>query len=131
MKPHTAFLVLGTLTLGGGCAKPAAPERTAVSAAHWRMTLTCAPTPPRQLDPTQMQVQITDGTGKPVNGAAVTLALAMPTMDMGRNGVVAVAGAPGVYTGTGRFTMPGDWSVTVRAAKDSWQQTQSFPITVR
>ncbi len=131
MKPHFALL-LGTLILGAGCTKSTPVEHTAVDTAHWRMALTCTPAAPRQLDPAQFRVQLTDSAGEPVAGAVVTLALAMPTMDMGRNEVPATAsGAPGVYTGTGRFTMPGDWSATVQASKGDRQQVQSFPIAVR
>jgi nitrogen fixation protein FixH len=95
------------------------------------MALTVLPAAPRQLDPAQFRVQITDSrTGKPVNGAAVIVQLVMPAMDMGRNQVTAQAGAAGVYTASGRFTMPGNWEATVQADKGAAHQTQSFPVLV-
>lgn len=126
MKPGAMLY----LTLAcAGCAHPAAPIPVP-SNAQWRMALTLTPAAPRQLDPTKFSVQITDGGGRPVSGASVTVRLAMPTMDMGQNQVTAQAGAAGVYVGTGRFTMPGRWQATVQATKSTLHQTQSFPVTV-
>ena len=83
------------------------------------------------MDPAQFQVRVTDSGGKPVAGARVAVELAMPAMDMGRNEAVAQAGAAGIYTASDRFSMPGDWQVTVQAAKGTAQQSQSFPVTVQ
>ena len=119
------------LTLAcAGCARQAALTPPPANA-HWHMALTLIPDAPRQLDPTQLNVQISDSRGKPVSGASVTISLAMPAMDMGQNQVPAQAGAAGVYTATGRFTMPGRWQATVQADKDALHQTQSFPVTVQ
>jgi len=106
-------------------------SRAQVSRAHWRIALTSTPAMPRQLDPVQFNVQITGSGGRPVSGASVMVQLAMPTMDMGQNQVAAQAGAVGVYTAAGRFTMPGEWQVTVQADKGALHQSQSFPITVQ
>jgi nitrogen fixation protein FixH len=125
---HGAALLL--VLAGAGCASHDAPK-PAASTAQWRIALTSAPAFPRQLDPAQLNVQIADSSGRPVSGASVTVQLAMPTMDMGQNQVTAQAGAAGIYTATGRFTMPGDWQVTVQADKGALHQSQSFPITVR
>ena len=81
--------------------------------------------------PGAVSVQITDDKGKPVTGATVAVQLAMPAMDMGRNQAAAQAGAAGVYTASGRFTMPGDWQATVQADKGAAHQSQSFPVTVK
>lgn len=113
-----------------GCAHPMAPIPVP-SNAQWHMALTLTPAAPRQLDPTQMTVQISDSRGRPVSGASVTIRLAMPTMDMGQNQVTAGAGAAGVYAATGRFTMPGRWQATVQAGKGGLEQTQFFPVTVQ
>ncbi|MGI4790045.1 MAG: FixH family protein [Janthinobacterium lividum] len=121
---------LGIVLLCVGCANKAAPIPSA-GTADWRIGLSARPAAPRQMDPAQFRVQITDRGGKPVTGAQVVVGLAMPAMDMGRNQVTALAGAAGVYTASGRFTMPGDWQVTVRADKGKAHQTQSFPITVQ
>ncbi len=119
------------LTLAcAGCANSAAPIPVP-SNAQWHMTLTLTPATPRQLDPTRMTVQISDNGGRPVSGAAVAISLVMPAMDMGQNQVKASAGAAGVYTAAGRFTMPGQWRATAQAGKGGLHQTQSFPVTVQ
>ena len=110
-------------------ARPALPAQS--SPAAWRMTLTTFPAAPRQLDPTQFQVQILGSDGKPVVGASVSVSLSMPTMDMGQNTVTAQAGTAGTYAAQSRFTMPGDWQVTVQADKGALHQSKSFPVTVQ
>lgn len=124
---HRAALCLALAC--AGCAHPAASPPP--SNAQWHMTLTLLPAAPLRLDPTQLNVQIADNRGGLVSGAAVTMNLTMPTMDMGQNQVPAKARAAGVYTATGRFTMPGHWQATVQADKGALHQTQSFPVTVQ
>ncbi len=126
------------LFLAAACAGCASRDSTTppvsmaqASAAQWRIALTSIPAAPRQLDPAQFRVQITGSDGRPVSGASVTVQLAMPTMDMGQNQASAQPGAAGVYTAAGRFTMPGNWQVTVQADKGALHQSQSFPITVQ
>jgi len=88
--------------------------------------------PPVQMNKTQFLVQASDKQHRPVSGATVSLDLAMPGMDMGRN-VVALkemAATPGSYTGTGRFPMAGDWQATVSAERGAVQESQTFPISV-
>ncbi len=124
------WAALGLTLACAGCAHQAAPAPPPANA-HWHMTLTLAPNIPRQLEPTQLTVQGSDRAGRPVSGAAVTISLVMPSMDMGQNQVPATAAAAGIYTGTGRFTMPGRWQATVQAEKNALHQTQSFPVTVQ
>ena len=114
----------------GGCASHAVTEPPS-NTAHWNITLVTRPALPRQLDPAQFEVHLKDDKGKPVSGASVIVQLAMPTMDMGRSQAAAQPGAAGVYTAAGRFTMPGDWQVTVQANKGAQHQSQSFPIAVQ
>lgn len=133
MKPG-AVLCATPLCLAlacAGCAPPAAtPPPSPPSNAQWRMALSLTPVAPRQLDPTQFHVQVSDSHGRPVSGASVTFCLVMPAMNMGQNRVTAQAGAAGIYTATGRFTMPGRWQATVQAGKGALHQTQSFAVTV-
>ena len=117
-------LLLGGCTGHGGQKPPA-------DTAHWQMGFRVTPSPPRQLDPARFQVQLTDSRNKPVSGAAVTAGLVMPAMDMGRNAVALHETAAGTYTGTGRFTMPGNWEATVSADKGAAHQSQTFPVSVR
>jgi len=88
------------------------------------------PAHPRQLDPTGLEVHLTDASGKPVSGAIITASLTMPTMDMGRN-QVALSGAGGAYKGAGRFTMSGSWLVTITARQGGDTLRQSFPVDVQ
>lgn len=118
------------LLMSAGCTphKPELPRNTA----HWQISFSVTPARPRQLDPTETQVQVTDSSKRPVSGAAISVQLAMPAMDMGRNDVTLhETRARGTYAGTGRFTMPGDWQATVQADKGPAHQSQTFPISVR
>jgi len=73
------------------------------------------PTHPRQLDPIPFKVTYTDAAGKPVRGASVVLDLSMPDMAMPENKVVCKETGPGVYEGSGHFTMAGRWKIDVTA----------------
>ena len=95
------------------------------------MTLTVQPPSPRQLDPTQFILTLKDAHGRPVPGANVALNLMMPDMDMGTNTVTLTPKAPGTYTGTGRFTMAGVWSVHADVSTNDDNAVQAFPVTVR
>lgn len=120
----TAALLLG------GCTGHDSPKPTA-GTAHWQIGFSVTPRQPRQLDPALFRVRVTDKNKQPVSGAAVTVLLAMPAMDMGRNEIMLHETAAGAYTGTGRFTMPGDWEATVSADKGASHQSQTFPVSVR
>ena len=122
---------LGGLLLCAGCAPhPAAPAPPAAQAA-WTLTFAASPPAPKSYDPAALTVRVRDAAGRPVRGAAVTLALSMPAMEMGRNEVTARETSPGVYTGTGRFTMSGDWQVAAAAAGASGRRTQMFSLKVQ
>ena len=129
MTPVTLSLAVTLLCLSAGCTQ----HTTIVPAdtVHWHIALSVTPRQPRQLDPVQFQVQVKDTNQKPVPGAAVTIRLAMPAMDMGRNEVKLHEMTPlGTYAGSGRFTMPGDWQITATADKGAAHQSQTFPVTV-
>lgn len=134
-SPSLMLWALGILPafLSAGCGKQPAPPAlsTSSAAAHWQIRLTTVPAAPRQLDPVQFRIAVTDKSGRAVSGAAVTVSLIMPSMDMGQNQSAAAPGAAGTYTATGWFTMPGDWQVMVQASKSAEQQSQSFPVTVQ
>lgn len=124
------MLGLSALCLGAGCSPRPVPLPPA-DTAQWHLALTVAPDKPRQLDPAQFQVRLTDSKNKPVAGATVTAGLAMPAMDMGRNEVTLREASPGTYTGIGRFTMPGAWEAAVSADKGAAHRSQTFPVSVR
>ncbi len=123
-------IVVGGLLFAAGCtphpsAAPALPQNSPL-----KISLQLTPPKPQQLDPTLFKVQVRDRSGKPISGAIVTVNLAMPTMDMGRNAVVMNAREPGQYGGTGRFTMAGSWGMTVTAEKGKDSTSQTFPVEV-
>ncbi len=125
-----AVLGLAALCFGAGCSPRSSPLPPA-DTAQWQIAFLVTPKQPRQLDPAQFQVQLTDSKNKRVSGAALTVELAMPAMDMGRNEVTLHEAPLGTYTGTGRFTMPGDWEAAVSADKGTAHYSQTFPVSVR
>ena len=125
-----AALGLAAELLFGGCTGHDSPKQP-VNTAHWKIAFSVTPKQPRQLDPAQFQVQLTDSRNKPVSGAAVTAGLVMPAMDMGRNAALLHEAPPGTYTGEGRFTMPGNWEAAVSADKGASHQSRTFPVAVR
>ena len=118
------------LLLCAGCTHQSPPV-VPVGTGQWRIAFSVTPAAPRQLDPAQFQVKLTDTRTKPVRGAAVMVRLAMPTMDMGRNEVGLREATPGTYIGTGRFTMPGDWQATISADKGAVHQSQTAAVSVQ
>lgn len=69
----------------------------------------------RQLDQIPFKVTYADKAGKPVHGASVVLDLSMPEMAMPENKVVCKETTPGVYKGSGHFTMAGHWKIWISA----------------
>jgi len=128
-----ARLVLLAALLCAGCARqhspPLAPPQVIPASASKQITLDWTPKTPRSLDPTQFIVRVFDAEGQPQAADKATLSLAMPTMDMGKNDVALKATAPGVYTGTGRFTMAGGWWATVTVSTGGAVKTTVVPIT--
>jgi hypothetical protein len=102
--------LLLALALGGGCTAPA-PASVAAEVA-------CAPeaTALRQ----HCRVRLTDQrTGRPVEGATVTLHADMPSMPLAhsvRPVTATSGGAAGVYEGTLELEMTGRWVIAVRIA---------------
>jgi nitrogen fixation protein FixH len=124
------WLVIGLILTG--CAPHSVPRPLMMRYdANLNIALTTQPSSPRSLDPTHFTVTLKDAQGQPVTGANARINLQMPTMDMGQNRVVLSPQSPGLYVGKGRFTMSGDWQMTVTATKGSEHATQSFPVTVQ
>ncbi len=120
--------------LCAGCAPkqvppPIPPPLVTPAPASKQITLDWTPKMPRSLDPTQFTVRVFDAAGQPQAAQKVTLGLAMPTMDMGKNDVALKPTSPGVYTGIGRFTMAGGWWATVTVHTGGAVKTTVVPIT--
>lgn len=127
---------LPAVLLCAGCAPkqtpPPAPPLTAAPAmSSKQVTLGWTPKQPRSLDPTQFTVHLFGAGGQPQSAGSVSLSLAMPTMDMGQNEVKLKATAPGVYVGTGRFSMAGGWWATVKVSTGGAVKTVVVPISVK
>ena len=125
-------MILLTAMLSAGCVPRHAIAPTPVLPHTFAIQMKTHPTYPAQMDGTQFQAQIADKGSRPVSRAAVSISLAMPGMDMGRNVVTLkeMAATPGTYTGMGRFTMSGNWQATVSADRGTVHQSQVFPIVV-
>jgi hypothetical protein len=73
------------------------------------------PSPARQLANTVFRIELTDpARRKPIDGAQVNVRLSMPSMFMPQVDVACPGIGGGYYSGTGTFTMAGDWAVAVR-----------------
>lgn len=119
------------LLLCAGCAPRPAPPPAALRNPSLNLALGVTPRRVTSLDPTALTVRVTDASGRPVGGAAVTLHLDMPAMPMGENAVATREAASGSYVGTGRFTMAGAWRVTASAVKGPERAVRAFPVEVR
>ncbi len=115
------LVLVGVLAMA--CAPPAPPS-VAVEVA-------CAPESSALRQ--QCRVRLTDRrTGRPVEGATVTLTADMPSMPLGHNlrAVTATPAEPaGTYQGTLELPMPGRWVVAVRLAGPVQDQL-THPIEV-
>ena len=134
LTPTLILLALATAFLVGchnNYEMPPPRPPVNVSNAGIKLALRTTPATLRQMDPTAFTIRLTDRHAHPLNGAGVTVALVMPAMDMGRNVVVARPQGPGVYVGTGRFSMGGDWSVVVTATQGAHKAIETFPVHVR
>lgn len=118
---------LALLALGGCGPKPGAVQAPAAGAGG-RLTLETDPARPRSLDPTRFTVRAVDAAGRPETGARVTVDLTMPSMDMGKNTVAVTETAPGIYAGTGRLTMAGEWRATVTARQGAVADTRTVSL---
>ncbi len=129
------FFLLAAL-LCAGCAPkdappPAPPPAVTPAPASKEITLDWTPKKPQSLDPTQFTVRVFDVQGQPKAADTASLSLAMPTMDMGKNEVALKSTAPGVYVGTGRFTMAGDWWATVKVSTGGTVKSVVVPISAQ
>jgi nitrogen fixation protein FixH len=79
-----------------------------------------------------LQLTVTNASNQPVNVGKVTIDLTMTTMLMPPNTVNMREISPGVYVGTGIFTMAGPWQANVKSSLHGKESTiGSFAITVK
>jgi len=118
-------------SLRGFDAPPVAPDASARE--RLDITLRSQPDPPKAGE-NQLEATVKDASGKPVDGADVSVQFfmaAMPTMNMPamRNEVKLVPAGGGVYRGTGQVMMAGRWEATVTVARGG-QRVGSRQLTV-
>lgn len=86
---------------------------------------------PAVVGPAMLQVTLTDASGAPIDGASVSLKGDMSHAGMAPVLAQASGGAAGVYQAQWRWTMAGDWVVTVTATlPDGRTLVRRFDLTV-
>jgi hypothetical protein len=125
---RVAFGMLGIALVLSACSsqKPAESKPTQKSAiiaervegtSPYKVALSTDPEQPVANKRVRFILTVSDAAGKPAAGLAVKVALVMPIMDMGKNEFVAKEVAPGVYEGSGTFSMDDEWEVFVTLQK--------------
>jgi len=77
------------------------------------VTLRASPYPPAPMHEAEFSISITDGQGRPVEGAEVSCDMTMPAMPMPPNHPQAAEQSPGVYKAPVMFTMAGEWEALI------------------
>lgn len=106
------------------------PSASAVTDAHAMLSF---PANVKKLASVPFTLSVTNGkTGAPISGLRATVGLEMPSMTMPPNVVRLSPQKPGVYTGSGTFTMAGKWQATAVYLDNSGSEgSQSFPVQVK
>lgn len=130
-----AGLLLAALVLAGCSAGATAPATGdtggAPTPAAVQVTLRVQPDPP-VAGPASFTVDVRDDQGRPLDGATVSLNGIHPGMSHGGPSGDLSAQGGGTYTGSGTFSMAGDWAVTVTVAPPGGAPvSKQFQVTVR
>ena len=96
----------------------------------YKVALALQPPQPANGKPETFRFTVTGADGKPAAGLAATIALVMPIMDMGKNEFPAKEVAPGVYEGTGTFSMDDEWEVFLTLKSGDKQAKHVFNVRV-
>lgn len=115
--------------------EPAAGAVSAPSvstAGGWKLATSIEPDPPREKG-NRIRVAITDGTGKAVAGAKVSVTYDMPAMgsmpEM-KSTFAATEGAAGTYEATFDLPMGGSWTIIVTASSGATTATARYTLIV-
>jgi len=105
------------------------PENTAAQESDGLVVIFALnPYPPTMTGTSTFDVTLTDPSGQPVSGAAITLDMTMPGMWMPTNQPVLTEGEGGHYSGPGQFTMRGLWRIEVIITRDGKTQSVFFDL---
>lgn len=118
-----AFVAATSLWLVGCAERPQAP--------NWQVELRLLPEAPRPMEDVTFAVRLRTPLGEAVTRAEVEFDLSMAGHRMGENRMRLRESEAGIYTGTGRFTMPGEWQVEVRIRKGGHQQAELFRFQIQ
>lgn len=125
--PGTTAPATGTATPGAQAPAPAASEPVSIAS----VTAAIAPNPPKARAKNVLTIALTGSDGKPLAGAAVKIAVAMTSMDMGTSHPAVKDLGDGSYRASVAFSMPGPWRVTVTATSSGGRPvTKSFDYSV-
>ena len=121
---------------GGVLAPPAAlasegtlpANRAAQQAGNLLVILSLSPYPPRGGQASTFEVTLADASGQPVSDATISLNLTMPAMWMPPNQFSLQPASNGRYSGSGRFTMRGEWRIEVVIQRGGQTQPVYFRV---
>jgi hypothetical protein len=122
-----AYLLLLVMLLSSGCTHSPAPTQPAPA-----LVTTLQVTHAVSLRVCPFQLTVTDLAHNPVPATGVALSLTMTTMLMPPNSVRMTQKSPGLYVGSGTFTMSGPWVVSADGEINGKRTTfASFPVNVK
>jgi len=124
------FVVLAVvLAACGGSAQPAAPVESG-SSSQVNITVESNPSPAMMGD-MELFLTITDGDGKPIEGATVDVSADHTDMTgMGMSGLATEQGG-GRYSINANFSMSGNWKITVYVRKDGLDYKEDIEFKVQ
>jgi|CXWJ01.1.fsa_nt_gi hypothetical protein len=126
----SVFVVLAVvLAACGGSAQPAAPVESG-SSSQVNITVESNPSPAMMGD-MELILTITDGDGKPIEGATVDVSADHTDMTgMGMSGLATEQGG-GRYSINANFSMSGNWKITVYVRKDGLDYKEDIEFKVQ
>ena len=124
-----------------GCKKKESPppvprQRSAIISTQeapgsaFMMSLAMNPAQPKFGRKTKFHVAVKQTLGRPVTDAQVEASLVMPLMDMGKNEFSLDSAGDGQYSGTGEFSMAGEWEVVITANEGRKTGKTTFNVNV-
>jgi ABC-type nitrate/sulfonate/bicarbonate transport system substrate-binding protein len=120
MLKSVLFLVVilaGALVIGA-CASPQAPAAAPAAGGQPVVAVGTAPNPPTSNGQTELQIDVKDSAGNPLDGVEVTVLADMMGHSMGLMQGQASEQGNGRYATFVPFNMAGDWKVTVEVRRE-------------
>lgn len=122
-------LLAGVLAACGGSAQPAAPVESG-SSRPVNIQIETNPSPAMMGD-MELILIITDGDGKPIEGATVDVSADHTDMTgMGMSGLATEQGG-GRYSINANFSMSGNWKISVYVRKDGLDYKEDIEFKVQ